>query len=364
MRNLRIPKPHWKESHKCWYVKLKGKFYRLDADREKATAMYQELLATFNMKEGRTQAKHLTAREVMATYLEWVKSHRAEETGRWYSKYILGIGGKEGKFKAAGFANYIPAGLLVRDLKPFHLENWLDARYANADDDTRAGAITAIQRAFNWAVDQGYIESNPLGKVKKPTREGRGEIAYLSPEQWTQIVEAVKDGAKEREVEAFLDYITVMRETGCRPQEIRIVEAHHVDHENREWVFERLKSKGKKERRVVVLGDMAYQICRKLALRYPEGPLFRNSDGHPWTNFAIACRYRRLSDKLGFKIFAYAIRHTFATEAIIAGGDVISIARLMGHTDLSMLNRIYQHVAKDRKHMEAVRSKATDRAAS
>ena len=49
---MRIPQPHWKESHKCFYVKLKGKFHRLDPDQSKAFDMYRELLSRFNMREG------------------------------------------------------------------------------------------------------------------------------------------------------------------------------------------------------------------------------------------------------------------------------------------------------------------------
>jgi integrase/recombinase XerC len=360
---MRIPQPHWKESHKCHYVKLKGKFHRLDPDKGKAFEMYRELLSRFNMREGLTAAKNLTARDLLATFLDWVERNRELATFQWYRKYIVGTCGKKGKFTAAGFSNFLPEKLLVKDLKPYHLENWLYSRYPKADSDTVAGAITAIQRAFNWAAEQGYIEASPIRKVKKPEKEGRGEHAYLTAEQWDELVLEVKNGLRENEIEAFLDYITVMRETGCRPQEIRKVESRHINHDNHEWVFERLKSKGKREQRVVVLGDAAYQICRKWALRYPDGPIFRNSDGKPWTNFAVACRYKRLSDKLGFKVFAYAIRHTFATEAIIGGADVITVARLMGHKDLSMLNRVYQHVTKDRGHMEAARRKATDRVA-
>ena len=31
--------------------------------------------------------------------------------------------------------------------------------------------------------------------------------------------------------------------------------------------------------------ERTFEICRRLALKHPEGPLFRNSDGNPWTAF-------------------------------------------------------------------------------
>ncbi|MBI3464897.1 MAG: tyrosine-type recombinase/integrase [Planctomycetes bacterium] len=230
-----------------------------------------------------------------------------------------------------------------------------------------AGAITAVKRAFNWAADEGYIDHSPIARIKKPPRTGRGEEAYLMPDQWQKLVATVKDGQKPYEVEPFLDYITVMKETGCRPQEIRKVEARHLDHAAKRWVFPVEESKdGKKtkQKRIVELGDVAYGICQKLALKHPEGPLFRNSDGKPWTNYALSCRCQRLEEKLGFEVFPYAIRHTFATEAILNGVDVITIARLMGHSDLAMLNRIYQHVMRDKEYMQKARAKAIQRRAT
>ncbi len=367
---MRIPQPRWKKSHKCYYVRLKGKFHRLDPDERKAYQIYSELLSRYKLDEGLTPKASLTVRELLLMFLDWTEKHKAGDTYLWYRKYILGTCGKTGKYKDAGFANYVSPQLLVRDLKPHHLRDWLDERYPNANEATRAGAIRAIKRAFNWASDdaddcRGYIDENPLRKVKAKTpKEGRGEVAYLLPEQWQQVVEAVKSGQKDFEVQAFLDYITVLRLTGCRPQEIRIVEARHLDTDTKEWKFSKQESKGRQVRRVVpVSHPLALQICRKLAMRYPEGPIFRNSDGKPWTNYAVACRCTRLSAKLGFRVFAYAIRHTFASDAIIAGVDLITIARIMGHADLTMLNRIYQHVMKDREHIHSAIMKATERAA-
>ena len=368
---MRIPKPHWKKSHKCYYVKIGKTFHRLDPDETKAREMWQDLLSKQNIKDGTTPSRNIPVRDLLYLFLEWVHKHRAYDTYKWYRKYLHGNDGQlkngdgttsKSKYAEAGFANFVPAKLSIRDLKPFHLENWLDSRYAGADSDTVCAAIKAVTRALNWGRDDmGYIDKNPLTGFKRPFTEGRGADAYLTPDQWEKLIDAIKDGCHD--VEPFLDYVTVMKETGCRPQEIRKVEARHLDHTHKRWVFpnEENPKARKREKRIVMLGDEAYRICRRLAVKYPEGPLFRNCDGKAWTNFAVSCRCRRLSEKLGFKVFAYAIRHTFATEAIINGANVITIARLMGHKDLTMLNRIYQHVMEDKQHLEETRQRATER---
>ena len=42
----------------------------------------------------------------------------------------------------------------------------------------------------------------------------------------------------------------------------------------------------------------------------------------------------------------YALRHTFATEALAAGVSIFELARLMG-TSVAMIDRTYGHLARD-----------------
>ena len=47
-------------------------------------------------------------------------------------------------------------GLRALDVKPFHVTRWLD-RHPGWGDGSRRCAITAVKRAFNWAVSEGLL---------------------------------------------------------------------------------------------------------------------------------------------------------------------------------------------------------------
>jgi integrase len=101
------------------------------------------------------------------------------------------------------------------------------------------GALQSVQRAFNWAVKQGKLESSPIANLEKPPSGRRENV--ISPEMFVTIIGHVKDAA-------FRDLLITAWEVGCRPQEIRRVEARH--HDNQRWVFPKNESKGKKKIRV------------------------------------------------------------------------------------------------------------------
>ena len=82
------------------------------------------------------------------------------------------------------------------------------------------------------------------------------------------------------------------------PVGARSVEKHHFDTGGKCWVFPADESKGEREPRVVLLNDKALALCQRLALKHPEGPLFRNSDGAPWTRQTLDYRLYRLSKRL------------------------------------------------------------------
>jgi integrase len=185
--------------------------------------------------------------------------------------------------------------------------------------------------------------------------------------------------------------LTIAWETGARPQEILKVEARHVNLAEARWEFPPKEAKGKKRHRIVYLNDAALAITQRLMTRWPEGPLFRNTDGHPWIPDAVNCRFcrlqaamgrrrlqalglalsshpnpkqrrkenRALACQYGTKYCLYNFRHTFCDNALKRGVDPVTVSVLMGHVDTSMVARRYQHVGQDPEHMRRSLRKAT-----
>lgn len=356
----RIAKPYWKEARQSYYVNWKGKTIKLGSDRELAWEQYNKMKAA----TAPVEADPLVV-DIIQRFIGHHEANSSAGTQRFYRGPLIGEKRRDGKpSEMKPFVEFLRerklARLRVSQLKAYHVTEWIDTHHRlklngkPSSDTYRHTLIRAVKAAFNWADEQELIDRVPLRKLKKPPQRSRD--VYLMPDQWDKLVKAVERG---QDAAPFLDVIITMRESGCRPQEVRMVEARHLDRAGRCWVFRADESKGKEESRVVLLNEKAFEISLRLALKNPEGPIFRNRDGRPWEKGSLGSRCYRLSKRLGFHVCPYAIRHTFATDAIVRGVDLQTIATLMGHVDLKMLSRIYQHIRKRSDHLRAGLKKAT-----
>jgi integrase len=328
----RFPKPWFRKERRAWFVQLHGRQHNLGPDRHAAFERYHELMA-------RPRRRLLPSEAVPAVidlFLDWCEKNRARRTYEWYQA------------RCKAFVDTIPPTLRVSELRPYHLQTWIDAHPEWAPGNKR-NACRAIQRAMNWAEKQGYIDRSPVAHFEKPP-QGRREQVVIQRE-----FEAILAETRDR---AFRDLLITTWETGARPQETLRVEARHADIAHARRVFPASETKTKRFPRVVYLSGESLEITSRLVATYPGGPLFRNTRGRPWTTDAVNCRFATLRRKLGKRYCLYALRHSWATKAIQNGVEPITVAVLMGHADPSMLAKTYPHLSQDPAYLREALSRA------
>ena len=313
----RQPKPYYRKYTKSWYCTIQGNRILLGKDKETAFARFHEIMAN----QHDLASEVATCYQLTQIYLDWCLKNRAKGTYDNHRRYLKSFIASVGK------------QLKVSQLRKKHITKWTDEQgYVGTSAND---AISVVQRAFNWAVDEGHLRHSPIAKIRKPRRRRR-EIFYTK-EQWKQICSHVTD-------DLFRDLLDFLWSTGCRPKEARDLEARHV-HDN-VIIFPASEAKGENNHRVIFLASDILELVKRLVKERPTGPLFVNRRGNPWTKDAIKCRLQRISDKVGFRVIAYGARHAYATNALINGIDPISLSHLMGHNSVAMISRVYSHLAK------------------
>jgi integrase/recombinase XerC len=114
-----------------------------------------------------------------------------------------------------------------------------------------------------------------------------------------------------------------------------------------------ITGKGNKQRMVPVLRPVAQAIADYIGLcpydLPADGPLFVGARGGPLSPRIVQLAMERLRGALGLPDTAtpHALRHSFATHLLGAGGDLRSIQELLGHASLAT-TQIYTEVDAER----------------
>jgi integrase len=155
---------------------------------------------------------------------------------------------------------------------------------------------------------------------------------------------------------AFGPLVVFAAETGLRTNEWVALERRDLDRPGRAVAVQRRFADGAltpypktvRSRRRVPLSTRALAAVESLPPRLDTPILFPTVQGaridlHNWR---LRDWYPALEAAELAKRGPYALRHTFATEALAAGVSIFELARVMG-TSVAMIDRTYGHLAHD-----------------
>lgn len=169
---------------------------------------------------------------VFEQFLDWCQKNRSPRTYEWSKNHIQ------------SFINSLKDKELgTDDLKPFHVQEWVDAKSTWGKNQKR-GAITAVQRAFSWAEKMGHIIKSPIRYVEKPAPKRREQVLTIS--EFQGLLSRVHD-------DAFRDVLEFCLETSARVQEACLIEAEHFAAARGRIEIPPEEAKGKERWRIIYL---------------------------------------------------------------------------------------------------------------
>lgn len=212
---------------------------------------------------------------------------------------------------------------------------------------------SAVRSFLRWLSDREGFDLSAALSARSP-KYARSLPRPLSPDQALDVLNMVAAGHDTPWV-AARDVAVITLLWGCG---LRISEALGLD--GRDWPFREaltITGKGGKERHVPMLPiarDAVAEYLRLCPWRLaPDQALFRGVRGSRLGSDAIASALRSARAALGLPPSAtpHALRHSFATHLLAAGGDLRTIQELLGHASLST-TQVYTGV--DDAHLMAV----------
>ena len=200
-----------------------------------------------------------------------------------------------------------------------------------------ARALSAVKNFTAWLADREGADATTLLSARGP-KFRRKLPRPLEKDAARQVIDTIGDNARIDWIGAR-DTAVVTLLYGCG---LRISEALGLT--GAAYPLPdvlRIKGKGGKERLVPVL-PAAREAVAKYAGLCPfdlsaDAPLFRGARGGPLNARLIALVMEKTRTQMGLPATAtpHALRHSFATHLLAAGGDLRAIQELLGHASLS-----------------------------
>lgn len=225
-------------------------------------------------------------------------------------------------------------------------------------DITLRHDLHALSKFFGHAIKQHWTRENPIRNVEIPSDKDATRTHVLTTKEEIQYFSRA---AKHRDLH---DVARLILNQGVRPDEVTSLPKADVDIERRQLHIR--KGKSAAARRTL---DLTSDSCRILAKRLNSKspwifPAPRNPGQHV-TRLNSAhdrlCLKSKKDDGVALDFVLYDLRHTFATRMAEAGIDLASLAAILGHSSIRMVQR-YVHVTAEHKKAAMIRYEADQNA--
>lgn len=251
----------------------------------------------------------------------------------------------------------------IRYVSDDKFREYLQYLYSNySNKSTISRKISSIRALYNYLVLKGHTKKNFFREVKVPKRK-RDLPNFLTTEEVEALItSSSSDVYGDRDVLI----LELLYGTGVRVSELVNIRLGDINMDDRSI---RILGKGNKER-IVLYGryadealsvylDNSYRVLNRKGSEY----LLLNKNGD-----RISDRYvRKIIERkarecdIGKRVSPHTLRHTFATDMLNNGADLISVKDLMGHNSINTTS-IYTHITDD--HIRSIYKQAFPRAES
>ncbi|HRI51593.1 MAG TPA: site-specific integrase [Pseudomonadota bacterium] len=230
------------------------------------------------------------------------------------------------------------------------LREALGIRYAAA---SVRSSLAFLGTVYSWALKAGLVAKNPCRGVERPAPAAL--VEYLSRDEATRLLRLAREQAPATHPGLYPLLATVLF-TGLRKGELLGLRWSDIDLDGRRLTVARSFAstpKSGKPRHLRLPSTLAPILAewRGRCPHTPEGLVF------PVVSAGRA-RLGSAEDMLGVhELLAaaacrpltrafHALRHTFASHYMMAGGNLLALQKILGHSDVRM-TMIYAHLAPE-----------------
>lgn len=262
----------------------------------------------------------------MNEFLNYLKDER-----NYSDKTILNY-----KMDLENFYNYINKKKTKKidfDFLQEYIENLSQKKYSTKSIQRH---ISSLKSYFKFLYNKNYIKVNPAELLCLPKNEMKlpNYLTIIDLEKIYELDLSLRDKL----------IVELLYSTGIRLSELVNIKISDINFYDKTI---KVLGKGNKER-YVLFGS----VCSKLLKEYINNDnrvyLLLNKNGNKLSERGVEYIIEKIfkSVNVHAKLTPHTLRHTFATHMLDNGCDLVTVQKLLGHSDLSTTS-IYTHVSNE-----------------
>lgn len=229
------------------------------------------------------------------------------------------------------------------------IKEYLEYLYSrNLTKSSISRKLSSIRGLYNYLIKEGITDTNYFERITNPKKDLHLP-KFLKEEELNKIFSVCSENTPIEKRNTLI--IELLYATGLRVSELVNIKLTDID--QKEKVIKVL-GKGSKERLVLYNNHTSKAMTAYLQDGYNylnkinSGYLILNKNGTKLSERYVRNIINDLVRKAGLdiKISPHTIRHTFATDMLQAGSDLMTVKELLGHESLNTTS-IYTHVTNN-----------------
>lgn len=202
--------------------------------------------------------------------------------------------------------------------------------------------LTILRGALNYQVEQDPTIDDRAWRAVKAFKKADGVRSnYLEVEDQRKLLEACPAGLRELVAGALY--------TGARYGELRGLRVRHVY--LKAMNIQIGDSKTYQPREIPLTEEGCRFFAKLVEGRKRNDFVFLRPDGLQWGKSHTFRPFRAACDAAGVQpICFHELRHTYASQLVMAGAELIAVAKILGHKDTRMVEKHYGTLRKSWLH--------------
>lgn len=228
----------------------------------------------------------------------------------------------------------------------------INGEYIEVGDDIRAAKWSSLNTFFKFLSQKKYITNNPMLLTERPKIKTKHTVTYMTQKEIESVFKRINEEARPMIKNRDLCIMAMGLGTGLRVSAIVNINIEDVD-----FVTKTIKviEKGRKTREIKFAENLKNLLLiwmkdREIYFKgEPTGPLFISQQKGRMSVDSVEHLVKKYTSHLPKKITPHKLRSSAAMNLHGAGVDILTIASILGHENVTTTQRYTRAFDEDKK---------------